>query len=252
MNKHFSSILIASSLVVASSQAATISWASELYTNTTTSITNDTLGTGQFDQSGDFVFAENSAGAALTFDGIAFAANGTTGNLTYNNIPNSGAFAHTVSNGLSHTARFTPAASLGPATGVTLSGLFPGTVYRVQFLLMDGRTNANHGGGTRSVLFDNVQDAFGTVSATEFAAGQFTNGNPTTANSDYGSALLVTGVFTADVSGTQVIGIDAVNDGTNSSAGGQLNAITLYEVPEPSSAALLGLGGLALILRRRK
>jgi hypothetical protein len=39
-----------------------------------------------------------------------------------------------------------------------------------------------------------------------------------------------------------------------SSASGQLNAATINAtaVPEPSSAALLGLGGLALMLRRRK
>lgn len=33
---------------------------------------------------------------------------------------------------------------------------------------------------------------------------------------------------------------------------GQIDNLTIAQVPEPSSAALLGLGGLALILRRRK
>jgi len=41
---------------------------------------------------------------------------------------------------------------------------------------------------------------------------------------------------------------------TTNPAGGRapLAGFQIVEVPEPSSAALLGLGGLALILRRRK
>jgi len=40
---------------------------------------------------------------------------------------------------------------------------------------------------------------------------------------------------------------------TGSRHDGKVSAYVLYQaVPEPSSAALLGLGGLALILRRRK
>jgi len=58
------------------------------------------------------------------------------------------------------------------------------------------------------------------------------------------------------IEGTKVNGFevtDAVNgkyiEFTGSNTAGSL---VLKAVPEPSSAALLGLGGLALILRRRK
>ena len=66
----------------------------------------------------------------------------------------------------------------------------------------------------------------------------------------WGPGLLMTGTFTADAT-TQDFTTSGF-ESTGVSIGSQLNAITLYEVPEPSSAALLGLGGLALILRRRK
>ena len=42
--------------------------------------------------------------------------------------------------------------------------------------------------------------------------------------------------------------LDTSNNGTIAN----INGIQIVQVPEPSSAALLGLGGLALILRRRK
>ncbi|MFK7849442.1 MAG: PEP-CTERM sorting domain-containing protein [Akkermansiaceae bacterium] len=40
--------------------------------------------------------------------------------------------------------------------------------------------------------------------------------------------------------------------GKTSAAGGYLDNLSIRSVPEPSSAVLLGLGGLALVLRRRK
>ena len=56
---------------------------------------------------------------------------------------------------------------------------------------------------------------------------------------------------TLNSTGTDLFVRITLNDGVNSSQLG-LDNVSVNEVPEPSSAALLGLGGLALILRRRK
>ena len=59
----------------------------------------------------------------------------------------------------------------------------------------------------------------------------------------------VTGTFTSDGAGTLTFGIDGLPGGGERTG---INGFQLEAVPEPSTTALLGLGGLALILRRRK
>ncbi|MFK7849814.1 MAG: PEP-CTERM sorting domain-containing protein [Akkermansiaceae bacterium] len=63
----------------------------------------------------------------------------------------------------------------------------------------------------------------------------------------------VTGTFTSDGVGNLTFGIDGLPGGNERTVinGFQLDAVAVA-VPEPSTTALLGLGGLALILRRRK
>ncbi len=56
--------------------------------------------------------------------------------------------------------------------------------------------------------------------------------------------------LTANGSNEIVLVISSINSDSNN--GGALNYLQLTAVPEPSAAALLGLGGLSLILRRRK
>jgi len=77
------------------------------------------------------------------------------------------------------------------------------------------------------------------------ADGQnFTNDSDVSAKA-YGDLL---GLST-DGSGNLVITVSSDSTSRNDAA---VSALVLTAVPEPSSAALLGLGGLALILRRRK
>jgi hypothetical protein len=76
--------------------------------------------------------------------------------------------------------------------------------------------------------------------------------------SDPGSSAINSDLI--DVSGFNLVGATQVtlkinqgkadNNGTDFTSG--LSEVAFQTVPEPSSAALLGLGGLALILRRRK
>jgi len=71
---------------------------------------------------------------------------------------------------------------------------------------------------------------------------------------DDGTQYLASGQKTlaaADLDGFTVSGIDT-NANNRVRIGGADFSYTITAVPEPSSAALLGLGGIALILRRRK
>ncbi|MFC4994915.1 PEP-CTERM sorting domain-containing protein [Rubritalea tangerina] len=51
---------------------------------------------------------------------------------------------------------------------------------------------------------------------------------------------------------TLVVGIEGLDDATNGGTLAAVNGIQIVAVPEPSSVALLGLGGIALVLRRRR
>lgn len=180
------------------------------------------LSAGLFDTNGTLELAENSGGGATTFDGISFDA----ALIDYGSQFN-GFGAGAPGPEINRTGTYITSVS-----GTTLSGLTSGQQYRVQALIYDGR--GNHTG--RTVTFDGVD------------MGVYANG---VSGVSWGPGLLVTGTFTADAA-TQDFTIETFEP-SGGSAGNQLNAITLYSVvPEPSSAALLGLGGLALILRRRK
>jgi hypothetical protein len=71
----------------------------------------------------------------------------------------------------------------------------------------------------------------------------------------YNGTQFHTGAWDTALTGTPSIGgIDWWQDGAGSVSGisAYIDDVSLTQVPEPSSAALLGLGGLALMFRRRK
>jgi len=205
MNAH---ILALSLAAATSTYAATIVWTAE--SATTGGQYTGTLATGAFDSSGLQFLAENVGGNAITFDGINFDA-GTT--------VFTGTFSRFALDQLGGTGTY----GNSSANTVSLSGLAIGTTYRIQALVWDGRGDTGIPG--RTVSFDGLNQ------------GTYANG---TANLDYGTALLVTGAFTADTT-TQNFTIETFDGST--SKGGQLNALTVFAtgqaVPEPSSAALL-------------
>ena len=117
----------------------------------------------------------------------------------------------------------------GPAS-VQLSGLTNGQQYELQIFIGDNRA----GSSGRTLT---VGDLSGGTGAT------YTYADGGTAQ----QATSIIGTFTA-IGTTQDFTAVLGGGGT----GTEFSAYQLRAVPEPSSTALLGLGGLALILRRRK
>jgi len=115
------------------------------------------------------------------------------------------------------------------AQTLTLTGLSENTSYQIQAFMTDSR-----GGGVGA-------------RAQTVAMGDGT-GDQTGASTDPGTPTFFIGTFSTGA-GETTVDMQAFN---TADTGGFLNAVSIRTVPEPSSAALLGLGGLALIMRRRK
>ncbi|MFW2386332.1 MAG: hypothetical protein ACN4GG_10950, partial [Akkermansiaceae bacterium] len=235
------SFAIVASLAVAvgSLPAATIAWNFTEIVNTGGA--QDNMGTGFLASDGTLVVAENSGGAAITFDGIAFAAGsfslgGTSPNAFHSSDPILDSATYGTNGTTSPSADGTDI-SLGDDSGAgagTLTDipvtLTVGQTYRLQLVLADGRGNQ----AGRSVEIDG--------NATDHALG--------VSGSTWGNSLLATGTFVADDT-FQLLNINLINNGSPR-GDGQINAFALHNttpaVPEPSSA-LLALVGLAFGLR---
>jgi hypothetical protein len=188
--------------------------------NGTLSITNTTE-TISFDYRGNEGNQDGSDSGSLAFMNTGFA-------LDLNNPPNTDFF---ISTGTVGDADFDTMMSGSAVDGVgqtlLLSGLTIGNSYQVQLFASDDRPVT----GARTQRYG---DGLGNFSDT-FAQN---------------TSSYVIGTFTADASGTQSILIEGVsNPGRQLLSGYVLRATA---VPEPSSAALLGLGALTLALRRRR
>jgi hypothetical protein len=235
MNHRILTTLLTTFCFFEGAHAATISWSSTAYVHTTSvgaSRDKDLIGVDQFDQSGTFEWAinggrgdygphtlDNSTDPDIIFSRYGDAA---TLGITFSGFTGQGNLFHTgdVGNQVSHQAVF------GGGIGtVTVGSLTVGQEYRVQVLLMDGRTSQTG----KSVSFDGVNQ------------GVYANGTAAT----YGDGLLVTGTFTADAT-TQDFTIQ------HSTGGTQFNAMTLYAIPEPSSVLLTALPLAGLLMGRRR
>lgn len=127
------------------------------------------------------------------------------------------------------------------AGGVNISmSNIPYAQYDVYLILASGQ-----GDTYRSLGFDVNGSATGNVDAYGFLGSDAANTSWTEAtDTTRGNYILVTGqtASTLTIQGQE----------RNLTERGSIAGFQVVEVPEPSSAALLGLGGLALILRRRK
>lgn len=210
--KKNATITAISLLAAGVSQAATIAWT-----------TSDIVDVSDIVTTGTLVEAINARGSGstatdVTVAGVTFTGSTTLGNNNHNGDTFSFDTGDADYNSLLGSIDFGPNSQ--SSTTYTFSGLTEGQNYVVQFWYADGDGSANTRTMTLTGTGDNV------LQGNDYAVG----------------------TFTADVTGTQDLTWNASANGIRVNAL-QLRAVA---VPEPSSSALLGLGLLAVTLRRKR
>ena len=149
----------------------------------------------------------------------------------------SGGTARAMNWTLSSTAGGSPAGDLG--FKVDTSGTFAGAA-----LLLDDTTGFGFTPtATTTYRWDIIGTDFDGVSAASFDVRIFDAGT---------EVFTSTGNTFATTTSDAIESVNFYRGGNWGGGGFTVDNISITAVPEPSSAALLGLGGLALILRRRK
>ena len=128
---------------------------------------------------------------------------------------------------LTNTGVFTIAGNNGH---LQFGGLTIGQTYEIQMVFSD----------TRGVLSPDLIEVYDQDSSA--GAADFTS-------ADISTAQIVTGTFTADALTQDFYLVQNTGVG---SFDGYIGALQLRSIPEPSSTVLLGLGGVAFLLRRRR
>ncbi|BDS06610.1 hypothetical protein NT6N_16500 [Oceaniferula spumae] len=217
----YAAALTAATSMISSASAAVITFGSaDLSTSATDISTNGTLVEAINLVSDD----SQIGGGTLDINGVTF----TNTNLLGNNY----AFTTGVSTGDANLDVLFSTLGYTGAAVQTLTGLTNGQQYELQLFIGDGRgftagrtmTFGDNDGDTGNDATHTYSDGAGTILEGTSAIGTFT-------------AVGTTQDF--------IFGVDG-------GPGGDLNAYQLRAIPEPSSLALLGLGGLALVFRRRK
>ena len=240
ISKAFQSKLRASAIAVCFFTTASLAHAATIDFGTTAF---NISGDADVSTNGDLIFASNLGGVASTVNGVTFADDVDAADFSFTGLdnPNDGAFANTtagstfdmLSDGYQavlQSGNFGGNTGADGAATLTLGNLTPGTNYEVQFFVNDSRSRTDF--DLRSLL----------ISGTDISLEYNVGGN----GQNDGLGQFAVGTFTADAA-TQEIGFTSQRR--------QLNAIQLRSVsavPEPGSLAILGLGSLLIIRRRRQ
>lgn len=236
------------------------SFASTVALGSLTSFTGGDAGEG-LDLTGTFVHAYNLGGPAQTVQGVTFAAADRTSLPTGLTMTGTAAnqFVYTgVNPGNANAADYGLTTSDNAleaiATSVWYDGnwsldlaVTTGTQYKLQLILQEGFhsfqgvNGSTIGGRNMDISLE------GALGLDDFESGIETNGLAQD-ESDFGMVYTYEFTATDDIFTVSLDRVAPANENVT------LGAVTLevIPVPEPSSTALLGLGGLALILRRRR
>ncbi|MEP2774660.1 MAG: PEP-CTERM sorting domain-containing protein [Luteolibacter sp.] len=206
-------LIAGTSALVGNAHAATITWGSA---TSVTTVTADVSNTGTTVEA--FNAAADTVSNTLNLNGVSFTSTGAL----LNNSNGVDAFSGTTGN--ADYDQF-------------LSNIDFGNGGNLVSLTIGGGLLVNGGQYLLQVWYADTNNATRVM--------QFGDGNSNTVNL-VATGQYATGTFTADGS-SQTLTLDAQGFGNAHITGYQLRAI-----PEPSAAALLGLGGLGLILRRRR
>ena len=221
------SILAASLLgATAANAAVLVTW--DAGTSTAVTGDSDIITTGSFvlghnygqDTAGHTGATQGVGGATVDVNGVTFTQTAIATDIT----PGGSQLGSTIYGGAGSADLNTLLDSNmwggGTAVVISLGGLVDGQEYILQAFIGDHRDGARTptAGGTNTI----------------------TGGG--------GDMMSFIGTFTADASGE----VNFTAQNTPNDSGISISGLQLRAVPEPSSAALLGLGGLALIMRRRK
>jgi hypothetical protein len=154
-----------------------------------------------------------------------------TPDATYNDLLSYFQYRNTYNNNLAYT------------DDSDLAGLTVGNTYEVEYWVNDTR-DLFGSGITRSEYFSGGDDTYG---------GGDTSAAVLYPGDGSGPGQYIIGTFTAD-STVEVVGITPVAS-TDGDAGGEINMLEIRDitaVPEPTTLALAGLGGAALLFRKRR
>lgn len=222
------------------SRAAVVSYTSQLFTNATDVSTNGTLVKAvNLGKGGGTGTNNGPATTVVVINGVTFSSDSGTGtsdfadsagDYYYDNYTGTGVITGVPdvdANAMLDSIEF------GPGIGnslATLTNLTIGQAYELQ--IIDLRATPAAGGSmsygyAATVGGTEVYDLTGLVRS---------------------APRITTGTFIADAVSQEIHVATTYANGNNL----EVAAFQLRAVPEPSSAALLGLGGLALLLRRRK
>lgn len=264
LNKPLAAVSLLAMLPMASS-AALISWSPsvDMYADGVgvdgdESFVNNTTGNFVLGYSGT---ATGTASAA-TVNGVTFAevnevdvAAGYTDNgvtTTHSNARSTGtAFGDGSFSNNANIQNLLRGAVFDAAT-ITLSGLTIGDTYTMQIFTNDARTSGTRDNLWQTGFSDGTQSFADSLTAGTHGFSHLNNRDSGTLTGETSGDSII-GTFIADAT-NQSFDHQGTRDGFTSNSGGQgqINAFQLRVIPEPSSTALLGLGGLALLLRRRK